>query len=260
MIKKKIKRVPFVSSFYHFLIFILNRFKELFLYLFFIRDFVYFKKNNKKIKDNRFELSWYDRYPCLYDKQKNTDFNSHYIYHPAWAARILSILKPDKHIDIGSILDFSTIISAFIKVDFYDYRPAKVDLDNLYSGQADLTNLLFEDNSVESLSCMHTIEHIGLGRYGDPIDPQGDLKAINELKRVVAKGGTLLFVVPVGLPKVMFNAHRIYSYEQIMDYFSGFFLKEFSLITDNQDFIRYADVSLVKKQKYGCGCFWFIKK
>ena len=84
--------------------------------------------------------------------------------------------------------------------------------------------------------------------------------AIKELKRVLAKNGSLLFVVPVGQPKIEFNAHRIYSYEQIFEYFKDLTLKEFSLITDNGDFIENAKKELVKQQKYGCGCFWFIKK
>ena len=106
---------------------------------------------------------------------------------------------------------------------------------------------------------MHTVEHVGLGRYGDPINPDGDLKAISELKRTLANGGSLLFVVPVGKPKIEFNAHRIYSFEQIINYFKDLKLKEFSIITDNGDFIENAKPELVKQQKYGCGCFWFIK-
>jgi hypothetical protein len=59
---------------------------------------------------------------------------------------------------------------------------------------------------------MHVIEHIGLGRYGEALDPDGDLKAIRELVRVLAAGGNLLVVVPVGRPRIQFNAHRIYDY------------------------------------------------
>ena len=111
---------------------------------------------------------------------------------------------------------------------------------------------------------MHTVEHIGLGRYGDPIDPEGDQKAIRELKRVTAIGGSLLFVVPIaGSPTIMFNAHRIYSYNQIIKYFDGFELKKFSLVPDKYEklnFIENATKEDVDMQKYGCGCFWFIKK
>ena len=109
---------------------------------------------------------------------------------------------------------------------------------------------------------MHVVEHVGLGRYGDPIDPEGDLKAIAELIRVLAKGGNLLFVVPIGKPKLMFNAHRIYSYSQIVSYFEELELVEFSLIPDSIEtggFIHNATQEMADSQIYGCGCFWFRK-
>ena len=207
--------------------------------------------------DKRFTVKGRDAYPCLKDKIVNTPFDHQYTYHPAWAARILAQTKPEYHVDISSILHFSTIVSAFVPVKFYDYRPAEVKLTNLESGFADLKKLNFPGNSIPSLSCMHTIEHIGLGRYGDEIDPQGDIKSINELKRVLRHGGDLLFVTPVGKPRIEFNAHRIYSYEQIVEYFSPLILKEFSLIPDAGGIINNADPGLVKEQTYGCGCFWF---
>ncbi|HWW74963.1 MAG TPA: DUF268 domain-containing protein, partial [Pyrinomonadaceae bacterium] len=111
-------------------------------------------------------------------------------------------------------------------------------------------------------SCMHVVEHVGLGRYGDPLDPEGDLKAIAELRRVLAPGGTLLFVVPIGRPKIMFNAHRIYSYRQVVDSFGGLALKEFALIPDDPaagGLIRAATEEQADSQSYGCGCFWFVK-
>jgi hypothetical protein len=58
----------------------------------------------------------------------------------------------------------------------------------------------------------------------------------------------------------MFNAHRIYAFEQIVEYFSGLELVEFALIPDEErdgGLIRFADPQLVKSQLYGCGCFRF---
>lgn len=110
---------------------------------------------------------------------------------------------------------------------------------------------------------MHVIEHIGLGRYGDPIDVDGDLKAISELKRVLMGGGNLFFVVPIGgVAKIMFNAHRIYTYKQVMSYFKDYDLMEFSLIPDNssQGIIENATQEQSDAQNYGCGCFWFRKR
>lgn len=214
----------------------------------------------KKDRNPRFNLSVFDFYPQIKDKTIKTNFDAHYVYHTSWAARKVKEINPESHTDISSSLYFSGIVSAFVPVKFYDYRPANLKLANLESGHADLTKLHFQNESIKSLSCMHTAEHIGLGRYGDKIDPEGDLKAITELKRVLAKDSSLLFVVPVGKPKIEFNAHRIYSYEQVVEYFKDLTLKEFSLITDSGDFIENAKIDLTQEQKYGCGCFWFIKQ
>ncbi len=229
-------------------------------YFKFIINFLLFKKLSAS--DRRFLNRWKDRRPYLTDNLQYTSFDSHYTYHPAWAARILEQTKPKKHTDISSILSFCVVVSAFIPTDFYDYRPAKLKLSNLNSNKADLLCLPFADNSIESLSCMHTVEHIGLGRYGEPLDPNGDIKAINELIRVLANGGNLLFVVPVGKPRIKFNAHRIYSYKQIMEYFKSLKLNEFSLIPDNafeKGIIYNAKEKEADGQSYGCGCFWFRK-
>ena len=182
-----------------------------------------------------------------------THFDRHYVYHTSWAARVLKESNPAKHVDISSSLYFSGIVSAFIPIDFYDYRPANLNLSNLNSKEGNLLSLPFADDSVQSISCMHTIEHIGLGRYGDPIDPCGDIKAINELKRVTAKNGSILFVVPIGkIPMIEFNAHRIYSYKQIVSYFDGFELKEFSLIPEDErdgGLVRTSYPALARKRK-----------
>ena len=203
-----------------------------------------------------------DLFPIFGEATSVTDFDHHYIYHPAWAARIVRQINPPVHSDISSTLHFCSTLSAFIPVNFYDYRPAPLELSNLRCDRADLTSLPFRDGELVSLSCMHTIEHIGLGRYGDPLDPDGDLKAMGELQRVVARGGSLLFVVPLGREKTMFNAHRIYSYQSILEYFSAMQLREFSLITDagsGRDFITNATRADADQQVYGCGCFWFVK-
>jgi hypothetical protein len=222
-----------------------------------------FYKDYKKFKkldvNKRLPALKKDIFPCLDDKTTGTYFDSHYIYHPAWAARIVKEIDPAKHVDISSTLHFCTILSAFIATEFYDYRPASLDLDNLVSKKMDLTDLHFPTNSIESLSCMHTLEHIGLGRYGDVIDPDSDLKAIKELMRVCAINGNLIIVVPVGIEKIMFNAHRIYNASVLANYFNGFTLKEFSLITDDGRFTRNASFETAASQNYGCGCFWFIK-
>lgn len=225
----------------------------------FARDLSRFATLNRGA-ESRFSLCW--QAPRLGDNTAGTEFDRHYVYHPAWGARILAETRPAEHVDISSSLHFCSMLSAFIPTRFYDYRPADLKLDNLVSDHADILALPFADGSVASLSCMHVVEHIGLGRYGDPLDPDGDLKAIAELQRVLAPSGMLLFVVPVGCPRVMFNAHRIYSFAQIRSYFESLELIEFSLVPDNPEdggLIRNAAPELADAQEYGCGCFLFRK-
>lgn len=219
-----------------------------------------YRRYGNLLRDGRFPLHWRNRYPCLKDKTTGTNFDRHYIYHPAWAARVLASTKPLQHVDISSSLHFCSLVSAFVPVRFYDFRPADIVLENLQCEQADICALPFPDGSIPSLSCMHVIEHVGLGRYGDPLDPDGDLKAMAELQRVVAPGGDLLLVVPVGKPRLMYNAHRIYSFEQVRNFFAGLELREFSLIPDNEGqdgLLVDAPPKLADSQDYGCGCFWF---
>jgi hypothetical protein len=209
--------------------------------------------------DGRFTVNWKDLYPCLADKLPATPFDQHYTYHPAWAARILAKTHPTSHTDFSSILWFGTMISAFIPVKFYDYRPANLTLSNWSGGFADLCKLDIESNSLASVSCMHTVEHIGLGRYGDALDPLGDVKACAELVRITQPGGDILFVTPVGSPRIEYNAHRVYSFELVEKLFEGCALQSFSLVPDTGGFIEEANPELVALQQYGCGCFWFKK-
>lgn len=229
---------------------------------FVVSDYLSYKKALGE-QAGRFTLRLRDFYPQVKDKTIKTGFDRHYVYHTSWAARIVAETKPAKHVDIASSLYFSGLVSAFVPVDFYDYRPADLRLSNLDSKEGNLLDLPFKDASVPSLSCMHTIEHIGLGRYGDPIDPDADIKACKELSRVLARGGSFIFVTPIGgEARIEWNAHRIYTYEYVLALFPDLKLKEFSLIPEYGEqggLIRNADPKLVESERYACGCFHFIK-
>lgn len=228
-------------------------------YLRFVREYRRFRASGGP----RFPVRWADRHPCLDDWTATTAFDRHYVYHTAWAARVVKGLRPAFHVDLSSSLYFAALVSAFVPVRFYDLRPADLRLDGLESGEANLLALPFADRSVASLSCMHVVEHVGLGRYGDPLDSDGDLKAMAELRRVLAPGGSLLFVTPVGRPKVAFNAHRIYAFRQVREQFAELELAEFALVPDDPaegGLLAGASEAHADRQTYGCGCFWFKRR
>src|SRR5258707_983315 len=103
--------------------------------VFILNDLLEFKKKDTK---HRFSLNVSDLYPITTEKTPTTGFDRHYIYHPAWAARVVKEINPPFHIDISSTLHFCSILSAFIPVHFYDYRPADVRLDGLETHRGDL--------------------------------------------------------------------------------------------------------------------------
>lgn len=193
--------------------------------------------------------------PCPGDDTATTQYDAHCVYHTAWAARRLLAHPVAQHVDISSDHRFTTIASAFQPMRFLDWRPAPIALSNLECGHGNLLALDLPDRSLTSLSCMHVVEHIGLGRYGDPLDFHGADKAIGELQRVLAPGGLLYFVVPVGRPTIVFHAHRIFRAQDIVAAFAELELLEFSLVLDDGRFVEHVDVAVSDTQRYGCGCF-----
>ena len=123
-----------------------------------------------------------------------------------------------------------------------------------------ILNIPYQNDSIKSLSCLHVAEHIGLGRYGGKLNPKGTIEACKELERVLAPNGSLFFSVPIGKPKLIFNAHRIHSTKQIFSYFSNLKLIELSGIDDDGTFYENIDSNILNSCEYGCGLFWFEKK
>ncbi len=207
-------------------------------------------------------LSWQESYPCLSDWVSYTPFDPHYFYQAAWLARKLAQTGASRHVDVGSSVTLISITSAAVPTIFVDYRPLKVSLSGLSSMGGNILALPFASNSISSLSCLHVIEHIGLGRYGDPLDPKGSEKAAVELSRILAPGGRLFFSTPVGRERVQFNAHRVFALKTILNLFNTLELTDFSLINDKGRFLHQIQPAenLVSNCEYGCGLFEFIKK
>lgn len=202
-------------------------------------------------------VSFLDLWPQLADNTKLTPFDPHYLYQGAWLARALAATRPALHHDVGSEARLMTAISAFVPIVFTDYRPLGVTLSGFESAAGDACSLDWPDQSRESLSCLHVIEHIGLGRYGDPIDPAGPSKACAEFARVLAPRGRLYISTPIGRPRIQFNAHRIFDPLQIPLMLTSLILKSFSYVDDNGVFHAEAQPDEARQASYACGMFVF---
>lgn len=200
-----------------------------------------------------------DAFPQLHDQNSTTGIDAHYFYTDGWATRRVLAKNPMWHVDIGSQTMFVNLLSAILPVTFVDYRPLKARVVGLTNLGGDILNLPFDDGMIGSLSCLHVAEHIGLGRYGDRLNPQGTQQACAELTRVLAPGGNLYFALPVGRQRVCFNAHRIHATKIIVEYFSELELMEFSGVHDDGRFVKEVDLDEFKESEYACGMFWFRK-
>lgn len=223
-------------------------------YPWFLRDLARYKNlpGAEKIKLT-------NTFPCILDKTEKQPFDSHYFYQDIWAFDKILKSSAREHIDIGSRIDFVGFLSTVVPVEYVDIRSLETDLKNLKFIKGDILRLPFETDSVESLSCLHVAEHIGLGRYGDKLNPKGTIEASKELSRILAPGGNLYFSLPVGKPRLCFNGHRIHSPRQILEYFSNLKLVGFSGIDDVGKFIENADIKNFETNDYSCGLFHFVK-
>jgi SAM-dependent methyltransferase len=222
--------------------------------VFFLRDYLAYRR-----QPGAERLAFADMIPALHERRPVHELDAHYFYVNAWAASRLAAIRPVHHVDAGSQVGLSAILAAFLPVIFIDYRPFKARVAGMRNIAADLLRLPFRDDSLSSLSCLHVAEHVGLGRYGDGIDPAGTRKAASELARVLAPGGNLLFALPVGRPRVAFNAHRVHAADVIVGYFPSLTLREFSGVDDRGTFKENLPLDAFEHNEYACGFFWFTK-
>jgi SAM-dependent methyltransferase len=201
-----------------------------------------------------------DSYPCLGDWSRTTPFDAHYFYQGAWLARRLAATKPAQHTDVGSSAMTVSVLSATTAVTHIDYRPLEASLSGLRCMAGDILSLPLADASVSSLSCLHVLEHIGLGRYGDPIDPQGPRAAAAQLARVLAPGGRLYLSAPVGRERVCFNAHRVFAPRTLAALLAPLKLVSFALVDDAGRFRENAVFEDAAGLDYGCGMLELAKE
>lgn len=144
-------------------------------------------------------------------------------YECAFAANHLTTRKPETVLDIGSYRLFLLGLLAHYKVITVDVRDRPSLLVNEKVLTGDAKKLPMPEKSVDAIVSLCSLEHFGLGRYGDALDLDADRKACEEMKRVLKPGGALILSTQItrGQPSIAFNAGRAYSRDILHGFFSG---------------------------------------
>lgn len=191
--------------------------------------------------------------PCLDDATSQTEIEPIYFYQDAWAFEKIVHYQPAWHLDIGSHHKFVALLSKVVPLTMVDIRPLSLPLESITFKQGDILHLPYPDASVPSVSCLCVIEHIGLGRYGDALNPQGSIEALTELKRIVQAQGHLVISVPIDdQERIYFNAHRAFDEARLMAHFAPFDILEVRYIYGTQ-------FSHTKQKGFGVACYWLRK-
>ena len=208
--------------------------------------------------------------PMFMDKYKPAgDLDRHYFLQDLYVAQKVIEHHPAVHYDIGSRVDgfIGHLLVSLNRVVMLDIRPFPHKVKGLDFIQTDATNLMeIEDSSIGSKSSLHAIEHFGLGRYGDCIDPEACFSAMKAMQRVVCGGGILFFSVPIAMHDgVYFNSHRVFAPKTIVKTFNQMTLLEFAHIHDYKitSYVGNTAIELINNERYNLGnydCGIFILK
>ena len=188
-------------------------------------------------------------YPCLHDDTDETIIEPIYFYQDAWAFEKIVERKPRLHMDVGSHHKYVALLSKVVPVTMVDIRPPSLELDSVKFMKGSILDLPFQDGSAPSVSSLCVVEHIGLGRYGDPLDPLGTEKAITELKRILTPGGDLYLSIPLDDEnRIYFNAHRAFAEPYLETLLEPFHIVE-------RRYIYGRTFGGERKSGFGIGCY-----
>lgn len=228
----------------------------------FLRDF----HSLKSQADDEFPFGRF--YPCFQDrKAESGTVGGHYFHQDLLVARRIFQNNPARHVDIGSRFDgFIAHVASFRPIEVFDIRGLKNPPENVLFKKADLMDANFSlVDYCDSLSCLHALEHFGLGRYGDRIDYHGHLIGWENIHKLLCRGGRLYFSVPIGKQRIEFNAHRVFSLSYLLKLMEKkYSLEAFSYVSDGGDLVKDPSMSAQAIAdnfgcRYGCGIFELVK-
>ena len=191
-----------------------------------------------------------------------------YFHQDLHVAQRIFLAGPRRHVDVGSRIDgFVAHVASFRPIEIVDIRPATGKVPNISVRQADLSDTERVPEAIcDSLSCLHALEHFGLGRYGDELDPLGHERGLDALVRLLEPGGTMYLSVPVGPQAVWFNSHRTFHASTVVQLVGARMkLMRLDLVDDAGDLREDVPHALIASdptlgcRREGCGIFEFRK-
>lgn len=179
-----------------------------------------------------------------------------------FASELIYRHDPCRILDVGSYRLWLIGVMSSRQVVTVDVRPRRSELSNENIIIADIAHdVLDRTNLFDMVVSLSTIEHVGLGRYADKFDPEGDLKAVDNMLKALRPGGHFIFTVPVtaGTPCVVHNSHRIYCVDMIRENLKNLDLIEERFIKmESGNFHFCLESELVReigKLDIYCGCY-----
>jgi SAM-dependent methyltransferase len=237
--------------------------------LFFGRLPTYFLDRKKFLKRYKGKTSFM---PCLHDRYEEAGVtNSEYFWQDLLVARWIYKAGPEKHVDVGSRIDgFVAHVASFREVEVFDVREISHVIPNIVFRQADLMNSsslprVDGEGYCDSLSCLHALEHFGLGRYGDDINPTGYRLGLENMSKLLRTGGKFYLSVPIGVECVEFNANWIFNPKLIIDIaaINGLVLQSLTIYSHADGVIELepsaVTIDELARQQYNLGIFVFLK-
>jgi hypothetical protein len=216
----------------------------------------------KQEKDSIGPLPWGTLYPCLHDRYSESGTaRGHYFHQDLLVAGKIFAKNPALHVDIGSRIDgFVAHVASFRTIEVLDIRSLTSRVRNIKYSSCDITGDLPESllEYCDSLSCLHALEHFGLGRYGDPVNYDGHVTGFNNLYKILKCAGTLYLSVPIGPLRLEFNGCRVFSMTYLLNLMAHKYqVISFHFVDDRGDL--FEDVDLKGDDiahNYGChsGC------
>ncbi len=207
--------------------------------------------------------------PCLHDRaEEGGTAKGEYFWQDLYVARMIYQAKPVRHVDIGSRFDgFVAHVASYREIEVIDIRPIQAVIPGVVFMRMDMmSSKVTMENYCDSISCLHALEHFGLGRYGDPLDPEGHVKGLQNIAKLLKLSGRLYLSVPIGLERIEFNANRVFCPERMVELAkqTGFVLDQLAWIAKDQPVVAstdpLTDIQSLKKMHYALGIFVFTKQ